>query len=119
VSKTNELAFPKKQKRKPKETRTKSSAKRVRASVKARQCSACGKTPADCHHLIHRAVGGPDIEANLVPLCRFHHTEIHAYGITRFVEAYPSVKAEMILKGWVYDDYRKKWTLNLKELKNE
>ncbi len=44
----------------------------------------CDRPPSwcDCHHLIHWAHGGATCLANLILLCRFHHTRVHEYGWT-------------------------------------
>ncbi len=42
-------------------------------------CRICGKLPPnELHHLISRAQGGADTEANLVPLCQTDHAFIEA-----------------------------------------
>jgi len=44
------------------------------------------------HHIIHQACGGPWEEWNKLPLCREHHTEIHAIGDEQFILKYPETE---------------------------
>lgn len=32
--------------------------------------------PLDPHHLVQRSLGGDDVAANIIPLCRIHHDEL-------------------------------------------
>ena len=48
---------------------------------------------SDPHHVTTRGAGGPDAE-NLVPLCRFHHSELHQMGRIAF-----ELKYNIDLKG--------------------
>lgn len=34
----------------------------------------------DCHHIVHRADGGPGVASNLLLLCHYHHTLLHEGG---------------------------------------
>jgi len=62
-------------------------------SVMLQPCAACGrKPPSDPHHLTTRGAGGDDTVENVVPLCRFHHTEYHKSGPGRMIEKYASFK---------------------------
>jgi 5-methylcytosine-specific restriction endonuclease McrA len=36
-----------------------------------------GTRQVELHHLIRRSQGGDDVPANLVPLCRQHHRQVH------------------------------------------
>jgi hypothetical protein len=57
------------------------------ALIRKLPCSVCGsKPPNDPHHLISVGAGGGDDMA--IPLCRRHHTEIHACGVHYMVEKY-------------------------------
>lgn len=61
--------------------------------VKGLPCCACGVWYGiDAHHILSRGSGGPDTIANLLPLCRKHHTEIHQYGITKMTELYSALR---------------------------
>jgi hypothetical protein len=42
---------------------------------------------SDPHHVRSRGAGGHD-KSNLVPLCRIHHTELHAIGRLTFEDKY-------------------------------
>ena len=52
--------------------------KACKARVRARdgkRCRLCGKRMdyPDPHHIISKSLGGPNTDANVVCLCRFHH----------------------------------------------
>jgi len=54
--------------------------------IRTLPCAACHKPgPSDPHHVKSRGAGGND-EANLIPLCRVHHTEIHQIGKKTFAD---------------------------------
>lgn len=44
-----------------------------------RLCLCCGNPAVHAHHILHRSLGGDDIDANLAPLCpdchRCHHSK--------------------------------------------
>ena len=85
--------------------------KELLKSVRQMPCSACLKTgPSDPHHIKTVKSGGHDQPWNVVSLDREHHQELHKIGLNRFVIRYPMFKQIIMLKGWVYDDYRGKWT---------
>lgn len=63
-------------------------------------CVACGKRGSDPAHVRSRGSGGDDVADNLVPLCREHHTIQHAIGWSRFVERFPTVGLDLVVKGW-------------------
>lgn len=75
----------------PKQTRIRS--KKILDTVKQMSCAACNRPPpSDPHHISSRGSGGHDTPANLVPLCRIHHTEIHQIGPAKMVYKYPNLK---------------------------
>src|SRR4051794_8813546 len=50
------------------------------AAKKSGPCRVCGGNPPnELHHIVSRAQGGPDTEANIVPLCSEDHGRITAY----------------------------------------
>ena len=54
--------------------------------VRAQPCLACGRSPADAHHLKfaqQRALGRKVSDEFCVPLCRTHHRELHLRGDER------------------------------------
>lgn len=64
-------------------------------------CAVCNQIPPnDPHHLKSRGSWGPDLNENLVTLCRTHHVEIHAYGINKFIGFYPKFEPLIREKGW-------------------
>jgi hypothetical protein len=50
--------------------------------IRGLQCLACypggQQSDTEAHHISTRGSGGDDVLANLMPLCRQHHTEWHA-----------------------------------------
>lgn len=49
-------------------------------------CCVCqASPPSDPHHVVSRGAGGKDA-GNAVPLCRFHHGELHTIGLLTFQE---------------------------------
>lgn len=67
-------------------------------------CQLCGRIPSEGHHLKSRGSWGPDLEVNLLALCRSHHTMIHQYGINKMIQVFPSLEDILHDKGW----YRQK-----------
>lgn len=51
-------------------------------------CAVCGQSPSDPHHIRSKGAWGSDTKDNLIPLCRIHHTEIHAIGKKTFATKY-------------------------------
>jgi hypothetical protein len=47
------------------------------------------------HHIIRQSAGGPWEEWNKLPICREHHTELHAIGEEAFMEKYPETRAKI------------------------
>lgn len=68
------------------------------------RCIACGTSPCDPCHIKSRGSGGHDLEENIVPMCRKHHTQHHAIGWFRFCQQHPSVRWILHKKGWVFDE---------------
>ena len=67
-------------------------------------CMICGK-PADMHHVKPVGMGRDRKEADerepdapKLPMCRKHHTEIHAYGAEKFCKKYKVEGMEMVLR---------------------
>jgi len=62
------------------------------------------------HHLL--TVGAHPEHANkrwnLMPLCVYHHREIHDIGLQGFVKRY-NLQEEMYTRGFDYCDYAGKW----------
>ena len=83
--------------------------KNLLAKVKDFPCCVCGRGPSDPHHIKTKKSGGPDEVWNLTPLCRQHHTEIHAIGLTSFANKHEAFIKALTSRGWVYDEARGKW----------
>lgn len=65
-------------------------------SIKEQSCLICNKSPVDVHHLTTKGAGGDDVESNLVPICRKHHSELHQYGLGKFSWKYPRIKEFLV-----------------------
>lgn len=45
-----------------------------------RECAVCGSTwDIHLHHVLYKSRRGDDVEANIAPLCEYHHRQIHAH----------------------------------------
>lgn len=58
--------------------------KNHRRYVSTQPCLVCGRSPTDPHHLRFaqpRALGRKVSDEFTVPLCRFHHIELHRHGV--------------------------------------
>lgn len=71
----------------------------------------CKNPNIDMHHVKTRGSGGSDDENNLMPLCRWHHTEVHQIGMHKFSKKYEDVNNFLIANGWELDVSRNKWRL--------
>lgn len=76
---------------------------------KLKPCLICGQK-ADPHHIKSRGAGGNDVDWNLIPLCRFHHTEVHKIGLSLFQNKYYEIQQWLLNNGWTFDLGRQKWT---------
>jgi 5-methylcytosine-specific restriction endonuclease McrA len=45
------------------------------------RCRVCGGKAYDVHHLLARSLGGKDVLANLVAVCRSDHELIHGHAL--------------------------------------
>lgn len=66
-------------------------------------CLACGAHPSDPCHVRSRGAGGPDVEWNVMPLCRTHHTEQHKKGWEAMASRYPKIYVFFKTHGWTFD----------------
>lgn len=55
---------------------------------------------ADPHHIVSRKAGGHDLEWNLMPLCRKHHTEVHKIGLVTFSKKYNEIEKWLLSNDW-------------------
>jgi 5-methylcytosine-specific restriction endonuclease McrA len=73
-----------------------------------RECLICGMTKTTIgHHIVSKGAGGPDIHANLMPLCHVHHDEIHKLHTKLFCEKYE--KAALWLEYWGWQKNGRDW----------
>lgn len=81
-------------------------------------CTGCAKAgPSTLHHLISRGAGGPDHEANLIPLCVFCHDFVHRSGLTKLAHK-GKVKAWLESFNWRYDVNFRKWRAPMELLRH-
>jgi 5-methylcytosine-specific restriction endonuclease McrA len=76
-----------------------------------KKCIICYTSNPDPHHVKSKKSGGDDVEANLMPLCRICHTQVHKIGLNRFADKYPSVKGWLLHYGWEINPISMKWFL--------
>lgn len=62
----------------------------------------------DIHHIKSRGAGGSDHPFNLMPLCRYHHSMIHAVGQTTFIRE-RGLKDYLIEREWEFIEVLNKW----------
>ena len=58
-----------------------------------------GYSQSQPHHVTSRGAGGDDVAENLMPLCMWHHIEIHKIGLSSMSDRYPTIKRWLILAG--------------------
>lgn len=81
---------------------------------KLKPCLLCGAM-ADPHHVKTKKSGGDDVESNLVPLCRKHHSETHNLGVTTFANKHSKFKDWLIANGWELNTFNNKWQRDAEE----
>lgn len=79
-----------------------------------KQCTACGVLQENgnvLHHIKTRGSGGSDKKFNLMPLCNFHHNQVHQIGLYNFSLKYKSVTKFLINHKWELNNYfgKYKW----------
>lgn len=50
---------------------------RLEVHERDRHCRFCGGRGSQCHHIIYRSQGGPDVAINLILLCAACHARVH------------------------------------------
>ena len=68
--------------------------------IKTQHCFICGNWPSDPCHIKSVGSGGPDETWNVVPMCRFHHTEQHAIGWVSMWSKYVIIRMKLASMGW-------------------
>lgn len=74
--------------------------------VKGLNCVCCGQSPCDPCHLRSKGAGGGDQRWNIVPMCRYHHSEQHAQGFYYMAKRYPLLMMVLVQKGWYFVDQK-------------
>lgn len=77
--------------------------------VRDQPCLVCKIKGVDVHHVKSKGAYGDDVENNVVPLCREHHTEVHKIGLNRFSEKYKDMSIWLSRNGWEFDSFVNKW----------
>ena len=75
---------------------------------KDKTCIVCNRQGVDLHHVKTRGSGGSDEEFNLMPLCRWHHSQIHTEGLNKLSMKY-RVRNWLEDNDYVYDAYIARW----------
>lgn len=75
--------------------------KKQRDLTNRKPCLVCGRK-SDAAHVKSVGSGGDDVEENLIPLCREHHSAQH-WGWTKFLKKYPQVLWRLEEKGWTLE----------------
>jgi hypothetical protein len=57
-----------------------------------RRCAICKKKNVDVHHKTYKDLGSENQEYHLIPLCRFHHFEIHNYSKENKINLYQATE---------------------------
>lgn len=50
------------------------------------RCIICLKRYEGIHHVVPKSLGGEDNDENKVPLCQYHHREIHNTGAVNWIK---------------------------------
>ena len=73
-------------------------------AIRKLPCVACGKYPAQAHHIKTVKTGGGDDWFNVIPLCFTHHTGSkeawHVMGSLSFLKRFPHVREYLSNLGW-------------------
>lgn len=81
------------------------------AEYRAKPCAVCSRRPTDPHHVRTVGAGGEDVDFNLLPLCRLHHSEWHSLGAVTFLKRHFSLRWHLEQKGWRIENVLGKETL--------
>lgn len=80
--------------------------KKLLKEISKLPCVICGSPESDPSHIKTVGSGGDDVEWNVFPKCRAHHTE-WGTGISKFLKKYPAFKTQLLLKGWEINEHGK------------
>jgi len=73
-----------------------------------KSCLVCNRLGVDLHHVKSRGSGGSDESFNLMPLCRWHHSQLHSEGLNKFSKKF-HVRNWLEENDWIFDAYVGKW----------
>lgn len=74
--------------------------------IKSLPCVVCGSGPCDPCHIKTVGSGGPDVEENVVSMCRIHHEEQGTIGFWLMAKKYIRFKWVLEEKGWIFEGKR-------------
>ena len=73
------------------------------------RCVVCGDRYPDPHHVKSKKSGGDDVQENLMPLCRLHHTEVHKIGLNKFTDKYTKARNWLLSNDYEINDILMRW----------
>jgi len=89
---------------------------KVLARTREKPCEACGRpAPSDPHHIMTTARLGPDLDWNLIPLCKGlqgYHRLWHDKPHSEFFERFPHMIGILLERGFLWDSHFKKLILD-------
>ena len=88
--------------------------KELLKSYRTLRCVICSKYAPDACHIKSKGSGGDDVEDNILPQCRAHHTEQHQKGWKHMVDKYPILERNLSARGWEVREVFGVWKLTKK-----
>ena len=74
--------------------------KQVLEEFRKGQCIICFSDAVDACHIKSKGSGGPDLQFNLISMCRKHHSEQHQVGWFKMIALHPILLLVLKAKGW-------------------
>ncbi len=74
------------------------------SKVRSMPCVICGHRPSDACHVKTVKSGGPDLEFNIFPACRQHHSEQHQKGFAHMACKYARFFDWLVANGWCWEN---------------
>jgi hypothetical protein len=77
--------------------------------IKAHGCLACARTPCENAHTENGGMGRKADAATIVPLCWWHHHELHGTGVIAFEAEHSAMLCGRTLASWA-ETYAEGWS---------